>query len=356
MSYYIYANILKGLDENWSIKEKAKYIYDEISKISIYDERILYSNNSALIDLIYNKKVSIDEPIETKLICKSLNTIYSQLLDRIGVKNKLIKKESEVNQNAKLEDISLIFYDEDDKPYFTSISADIQRCKYGMKTQFFGGCDNNYKEGARDKVTIIKADELKEIDTNTRYLQKGSIYSDEIFEMIAKDVKQINEFKKFLKKNGLRIVVEYLKENGKENAEELSDEELIQLIDRFELDEITKIKMKASSMIPREKLAHGHIENKKYFIELFKKGIFNKAEQKKYDSFDMVKETEDDLEIISVIRFNLKPEPIYYIYSEELENYRLASIEEITKIDQEYTSRNGNKLIDRKEEERDINE
>ena len=356
MSYYIYANILKGLDDNWSIKEKVKYIYDEICKISIYDERILYSNNPALIDLIYNKKVSIDEPLETKLICKTLNNIFSQLLDRIGVKNKIIKKESVIKSNAKLEDISLIFYDEEDNPYFTSISADIQRCKYGMKTQFFGGCDSNYKEGARDKVTIIKADELKEIDTNTGYLQKGSIYSDEIFEMIAKEVKQTNEFKKFLKMNGLRIVVEYLKENGKEDAENLSNEELIQIIDRLEMDELTKIKMKAATMIPREKLPHGHIENKKYFIELFKKGIFNKAEQKKYDSFDMIKETDNDLEIISIIRFNLKPEPIYYIYSEEEANYKLASIEEILRIDKEYTSKNGEKLINRPEEDRNLNE
>ena len=112
--------------------------------------------------------------------------------------------------------------------------------------------------------------------------------------------------------------------------------------------------MKASAMIPREKLPHGHIENKKYFIELFKKGLFNKSEQKRYDSFDMVKESEDNLEIISILRFNLKPEPIYYIYSEEEGIYKLAPIEEIIRIDNEYTSKNGKKLIDRKDDDRGL--
>ena len=194
MSYFVYSDILKGLKDNWSIKEKVKYIYDEICKISTYDERLIYSSNPALIDLIYNKKVSIDEPTETKLVCKTLNSIFSQLLDRIGVKNIVIKKESNIKKKIKLEDISLIFYDENNMPYFTSISADIQRCKYGMKTQFFGGCDDNYKEGARDKVRIIKADELKEIDTKIGYLPEGSIYSDEIFDMIASEAKQTNEW------------------------------------------------------------------------------------------------------------------------------------------------------------------
>lgn len=354
MSYFVYSDILKGINDSWSIKEKVKYIYDEICKESTYDERLIYSTNPTLIDMIYNKKVLIDEPTETKLICKTLNSIFSQLLDRIGVKNRLIKKESNIKKDVRLEDISLIFYDEEGRPYFTSISADIQRCKYGMKTQFFGGCDNNYKEGARDKVTIIKADELKEIDIKTGYLQEGGIYSDEVFEMIASEAKQTNEFRKFLKDSGLHIVRAYLSEIGKEDEAQLSDKELIGIIDNFDLNELLKIKMKASAMIPREKLPHGHIENKKYFIELFKKGLFNKSEQKRYDSFDMVKESEDNLEIISILRFNLKPEPIYYIYSEEEGIYKLAPIEEIIRIDNEYTSKNGKKLIDRKDDDRGL--
>ena len=349
----VYANILNGINNNWSILEKAKYIYNQICKITVYDERLIYSQNPELLNSIFNKEVSIDEPILPVLVCKTMNKIYSQLLDRIGIKNKMISKESNINENAKMEDVALILYDEEGKEYFTSLSADIQRCKYGMKTQFFGGCDDNFKEGSRDKVTIIKADKLKEIDTKTGYLQEGGIYSDEIFDMIAKEVKQNNSFRKFLKTNGLRLVVEYLKEQGETEASQLTTEELSRRIDLFNLNEIIKIKMKAVTMIIREKLPHGYIENKKYFIDLFQKAIFNKSERKYYDSFDMIRENNNTIDIVSIIRFNLKPEPIYYIYSDEIKNYRLASLEEVYSIEKEYKTKREKKLVDNQCQEKE---
>ena len=158
-----YADILAGVDESWSIKEKAKYIYNEICKKSSYDERFIYSKNPELLKQIYNMDVNVDEYVNPKLICKTLNGVYSELLNRVGIRNKIIKKPSSINQYFEAEDIALIFFDEDSMPYFTAIAADIQRCKYGMKTQFFGGCDNNYPEGKRDSVCIIKTDELEEV-------------------------------------------------------------------------------------------------------------------------------------------------------------------------------------------------
>lgn len=167
-----YADILEGINPSWTIKEKAKYIYEQICKKTSYDERFIYSENPNLLHSIYNRKVNVDEYIDPKLICKTMNDIYAELLTRMNIKCHLIEKESQVNKNISAKDVALIFYDEDNNPYFTAIAADIQRCKYGMKTQFFGGCDNNYAEGEKSKVTLIKAEENEKIDRNIRIFKK----------------------------------------------------------------------------------------------------------------------------------------------------------------------------------------
>ena len=56
-----YSDILAGIDESWSIKEKAKYIYNEICKISSYDERFIYSKNPELLRSIYNMKIDVEK-------------------------------------------------------------------------------------------------------------------------------------------------------------------------------------------------------------------------------------------------------------------------------------------------------
>ena len=341
-----YSDILAGIDESWSIKEKAKYIYNEICKISSYDERFIYSKNSELLRSIYNMKIDVDEYVNPKLICKTLNSVYSELLNRVGIRNKIIKKPSSVNQYFEAEDIALIFFDEKGFPYFTAIAADIQRCKYDMKTQFFGGCDNNYPQGKRGSVRILTADELETIDKKIGYLSPNGLYSDIIFDLIAKDVKQNNELKKFLSTSGLHIVRQYLEEEGKLENQNITDDELRKFIQTLPIADMIKIKIKLANMVPHQDTTYGPIENKKYSIQLLKKAILNKADQRILDCFDMVKEDGKQVRILSILRFNLKPEPIFYLYSEETQQYELLSSEEALKISHEYTSKNNHNLIE----------
>ena len=341
-----YADILAGVDESWSIKEKAKYIYNEICKKSSYDERFIYSKNPELLKQIYNMDVNVDEYVNPKLICKTLNGVYSELLNRVGIRNKIIKKPSSINQYFEAEDIALIFFDENGMPYFTAIAADIQRCKYGMKTQFFGGCDNNYPEGKRDSVCIIKTDELEDIDKKIGYLSKNGLYSDIIFDLIAKDVKQNNELKKFLLTSGLHIVRQYLEEEGRLENQNISDDELKPIIQTLSFNDMIKIKIKLANMVPRNDKTAGPIENKKYSIQLLKNGILNKSDQRILDCFDMVKEDGRQVKVLNILRFNLKPEPIYYLYSEDTQQYELLSSEEALKISHEYTSKNNHSLVE----------
>lgn len=335
-----YSDILNDLNDSWTIKEKAKYIYNEICKRSSYDERFIYSQNPQLLESIYNRHIDVDSYISPKLICKTLNAIYSELLNRAGIKNKIIKKPSFINKYIQAEDIALIFYDEYDLPYFTAIAADIQRCKYGLKTQFFGGCDENYAEGKKKNVHLIKSDELEAIDRKTGFLSEKEPYSDIIFDLISKDVKQNNELKKFLLKSGLHIMVDYLKEQGISDAEQFSDNEIKKRIMELKPNDIIKLKMKLANMVPHKDKTAGPIENKKYSIQLLKDGILNKSEQRKYDCFDMLKEDGDQLKILSIIRFNLKPEPIFYLYSEVSQQYELLTAEEAFQLTKDYKDTN----------------
>ena len=341
-----YADILNGIDESWSIKEKAKYIYWQICKVSSYDERLIYSKNPQLLQSIYNKTVSVDKYTEPKLICRALCSVYSELLNRLGIKNKLISKPSSIKSITNIEDFALIFYDEENNPYFTAVAADLQRCKYGMKTNFFGGCDSNYQEGTRNKVVIIKSYEQKEIDKKIGYIGKSEIYSDLIFDLIQGDIKQKNEFKKFLSESGLHVVRDYLRDKKYPNLDSLTDDEIKGIINNLSLPDIIKIKMRLANTVITKDDSSGPIENKKYSISLLKRGILNKSEQKLYDSFDMIKESDSQVKVLSVLRFNLNPEPIYYLYSQDTQQYVLLSIEDALLIDRDYKDKNGRKLVE----------
>ena len=337
-----YADILTGINPTWSIKEKAKYVYTEICKKSSYDERFIYSKNPELLHQIYNKKVNVDEYINPKLICKTLNDVYSELLNRLGIRNEIIVKSSVFSKVISAEDVALIFYDEDNLPIFTSIAADIQRCKYGMRTQFFGGCDENYEKGKKSKVFIIKSDELRNIDETIGFITKSGIYSDQVFDMISREVKQTNEFRKFLSDSGLNVMRKYLKET--QSLDNLSDSEIRDIVSNLSLTDIIKLKMNLSTLIPNDDKTTGPIENKRYSIQLLKSTFFNKTEQKKYDCFDMVKEDGDEVKVLSILRFNLEPEPLYYLYSEEKHQYVLLPYEDALRICEGYTDKNNQNL------------
>jgi len=346
-----YADILNEINNSWRKVVKAKYIYDQICKKSSYDERFIYSQIPELLNSIYNRKVNVDEYTSPKLICKTLNDIYSELLTRTGIRNEIITKPSFVNKHINAEDVALIFYDEDGMTYFTNIAADIQRCKYGMKTQFFGGCDENYDKIKREKLYIIKADELEAIDRSTGFINKTGIYSDVVFDMISKEVKQNNELKKFLSESGIHLVKDYLKDEGMNNVERLSDDEIKRIIQDLTADEIIKIKMRLANLLPNKDETSGPIENKKYSIKLLK-DIFNRAEYKKYDCFDMVKENGEQVEVLSILRFNIEPEPIYYLYSKKSGKYELLSIKDILKINRDYKEKNNHNLVSLEIEDR----
>ena len=195
---FVFANILDGIDSSWSTIEKAKYIHDAICRVSTYDERFIFSSNPELLYAIYNKEINVDAPMIPVFICKSLNEIYSELLNRIGIRNRIISKKSRLNPNIKAEDKALIFYDESGNAYLTNIAADIQRSKYGMMTRFFGGRDTDNQYGVCDEITVLTLDQLKSVDIKTGYLNKSGIYSDKVFELVSDEIHQNSQIRQTL--------------------------------------------------------------------------------------------------------------------------------------------------------------
>ena len=330
----IYADILKGVDSSWSVVEKAKYVYDKICEVSTYDARFIFSKDPELLNAIYNRQVDIFKPTDSRLICKTLNIIYSQLLNELKIKNDIISSPSSVNKHIKADNIALIFYDEMGRSYFTNVAADLQRSKYRMKTQFFCGCDENYLDAKRERVTILKEDELRDIDLKTGHLKKEGIYSDEIFEMIASEVKHNHAFRKTLK-DLPQLVREYLGSIGVENASNLSDSEIQKYIEEFEADDLIQLKIMALNYLPHNDSTYGAIENKKHSIALFS-SVFDRGQIKRITNYDMVKRNGDEYEIINVLKVSLKEGTVYYLYSQEKHRYEFLPIEQALVIQRDY--------------------
>ena len=331
----VFADILNDIDDSWSVVEKAKYIHDCICKVSTYDERFIFSSNPELLNAIYNKKVNVDIPITPIFICKALNEIYSELLNRVGIKNIIISKPSTLNPNFHSKDIALLFYDETGNAYYTNIAADLQRSKYGMRTRFFGENDNDNQYGVCDKITILTQDELRKVDIRTRYLKRGGIYSDNVFELIADEIKQTSHMRTMLISIP-DIVKDYLVTLGINDAKSFSEDELKEYVNIFTIDDIMRIKIMVLKYFKLQDSTSGVIENKKHYKDLFR-SVFTRMEKKRCSCFDMIKEQGDTFEVLSVIKINLRDEgTVYYIYSEKTHQYEPLSIEDVLLIARDY--------------------
>lgn len=340
----VFADILNGVDSSWSAIEKAKYVHDQICKLCTYDSRFIFSNDPALLTSIVSRQVDIDKPEDPMLMCKTLNDVYSQFLSRLHIRHKIVTKPSALHSDFPAKDVALVFYDEYDRPFFTNIAADMQRSKYTMRARFFGGCDDNFPGVRRYTISILKTDKLEEIDRKTGYLKKNGIYADEVFDMIASEVKQDNEFRKTLR-DMPALVKKYLTTLGIRNVNSLSDDDLNKYIDGFSLDDLMQIKMLVLNLLPHHDSTYGTIESKKHSVALFQ-SVFNKGNKRKVSAFDMVRENATGLHVVTIVELKLDKGNVFYRFNEETRQYEMLSIEEALKIQRDYKPRREGKGID----------
>ena len=318
-----FVELLDGIDKNWSIKEKARYLYTKIAKNITYDERFSYSQNKKLLNEIYNREINIEEDEDTRLICRSSNLVYKQLLDKLGIKSELIYKKPSIEKPIEVEDVALIFWDEKGNKYYTNISGDIESCRFGVKTEFFGRKENLYKEA--EDVEEIPNEELKEIDKKIGYIKYD--YNNIVFELLANEVKNTNNFKRFLRLQGI-------------DTKNMTEDDVLRNKIQY-LNKLIKF---------RDKTA-GPNERKQFYKVLFHASALDKFESKKFSTYEYIKENGEEVDILSAIKINLEHGPIYYIYSESEQTYIQTTIEEIKEKTKDYREVK-NKKIEKEQNEK----
>lgn len=313
----ILSKILLNIDSNWSIKEKVRYIHNKMCKEIKYDDRFLYSANPKLLEEIYYKNVSIDQDIDPAVVCNTANILFTQLMDRLKIKYKLIYKKPKHKRIIDVDDVACLFYDEDNNAYFTNIIGDIENCKFGLKTFFFGRDENEYEE-AQD-VKKISQEELFEIDKKTGLIKQD--YSDIVFELLKNEIKNTNNFKKFLASQNIEVA-------------KLTESQILEYKLKF-LNEYIKF---------RDKTA-GSFEQRRFYKTLFKDSVLDKFEKKKFEIFEYIRENADNVDIILLIGINLQTDPKYFYYSDEKQSYISIRKDDLQDMLEGYKSSNENKDI-----------
>ncbi len=317
-----FVELLNGLDESWSAKEKAKYLYDRICKNITYDERFAYGKNPELLSAIYYSDVSIHDEEDKRKICRTANLLYHQLLKEAGVTSKVIYRKSNVPRPIDIEDAALIFWDEAGDKYYTNIIGDIENCRFGLRTNFFGITKNLYEEAQDAKA--IPNEELMQIDQKTGCIRRD--YNNILFTLLADEVKNTGNFKKFLQAQGI-------------DTSNMSREEILKNKLQY-LNKLIKF---------RDQTA-GPDEIKKFYQKLFCASAIDKFESKKFNTYEYIKENEGELDIFSIIEIDLASAPIYYIYSEMEQSYVQITQEELKEKIDGYRERKGKKRLDERNE------
>ena len=313
-----YIELLDKIDESWTAIEKARYLYRQICKNIAYDERFAYGEDESLMKDIYYGDVDIRKDADIRKVCNTANKIYLQLLKELNIKAQLIYKKAIVNRKILVQDVALVFWDENGDKYFTNIAGDIENCRFGLRTAFFGIKKNNYEE-AQD-VTEITNDLLKKIDLKTGSIKQD--YNDIVFKLLANEVKNTNNFLKFLR------------------SQEIDTKELTR-------DEILKNKIYyINKLIKFRDRTAGPDELKKFYKHLFCASVLDKFESKNFDTYEFTKSEGNEVSVLSILELKLKKgEPIYYMFSKEEMTYVQLSKDEILEATKGYRERKNKKML-----------
>ena len=329
----VFNRIIEGVDDSWSAKEKARYIYYQLGKVISYDRTFMYGTNEAEMEAIYYRNIDVDSEEDSNVVCNSANGVLLELLSRVGVRAEKIYTPSKIKRNIKAPNVALKFYDENGDAYYTNIIGDIENCRFNCRTNYFGVLENDYKD-ARD-VKHISSSELLEIDRKVGNIKRD--YTGDLFlSLLKEEVKNANNFKKFLQSIG---------------------------IDTSNMDRVAvmKEKMKYINLYIRfEDTSTGPDERNKFYQKLFRGSVFDKMEAQRLSGFEFVKrENGTPVDSISVLELDLPDCPVYYIFDNNERRYIPVPIDEIQGKLVGYKEKKNQKLIvDKmlKEDVRSINE
>lgn len=156
-------NVLKLLkeelkDKDWTLEEKARYIYIRSCQLFSYDERYdyynLYFNGDIRLHELRNKLIDLENVIDNRVVCtsfsKSVLSILIEELLSIECKNRGLGHA-----------FNLFLMGEQEIMADATISSDLTRCKMGLNT-------HGYRKTSKD---FMFETNLKEIDKKIGYIK-----------------------------------------------------------------------------------------------------------------------------------------------------------------------------------------
>lgn len=162
-----YNDLLEDMPKNLNQIEQARWLYIKLGKYYSYDQN--YYTSETMEEKLKIAKKNPEEITDDNVVCTSMNKIYHQLLEKLGINSNIINKPTEENKSGRLGH-SFTELEINGKKYFTDIIEDLTKIKLGFKTNNFIIKDTN------DKYDSISEAELKKIDDKIGYTYKRNVY------------------------------------------------------------------------------------------------------------------------------------------------------------------------------------
>ena len=146
VNFMEYDKIIEDMPKELNQIEMARYIYIQLGKYFLYDEKYITSESDEEKREIFDRDI---EDIENdKVVCTSLSRIYERLLMRVGINAKTVLIPGERLGHAFTE------LEIDGKKYFTGLIRDLMNIKTGFKTNEFM-IDNPDRFGDNSEYVVL---------------------------------------------------------------------------------------------------------------------------------------------------------------------------------------------------------
>lgn len=128
--------IINEMPKNLNDLEKARYLYLKISLILNFSTKFNNTTEKEYGKMMYIDKPNIDEIEKNQIICRWWAAIYSEALNKVGIKNEIMNMGHQFvafNYNGKIWQADATYGGDERNKY-----TDLSRVKYGDETERFG--------------------------------------------------------------------------------------------------------------------------------------------------------------------------------------------------------------------------
>lgn len=278
-------------EENLSDIEKARYLYLEIGNLLRYDLNYNTAYDMKREDA-YFKKVNYDDIKTNSYVCKQINSIYAELLNRAGIDAKVILPYDAFENDMMPHMYTKIDF-KDGRKIIADLTFDLHNIQNGLETESFGTIPD---EG----LNLISKKELENIDRKIEYNvpinENESAYMNYFLKLLRQEIEDEEKLKQYLKNACSKI------ESNNYKSENLIGYKFDIICRCFFLDKM------------------GYIEGNQFLKKVFE-NFFSKEEQEKIKIriLHYEKESERNIvntEMITCYQWKRQEKSEYYLYEQ----------------------------------------